>query len=347
MYTPPPHRRRDAADIVQPPVANPEISTVMGCLPEKIQAGYVIAPIVIFLLCVAVVVPTVFLSFHTIRYDQMAFVRDIYGKADTSQVYTQGRYFLLLTKTFVSFDRTYEPISYTQAKGNALQVALSNGVQISLDLMFEYRVHEHNLAKLYNQFSTSYLSQISTVAESTIKSVVIQFQEIDYVQNRDVITRVIGEAVQAKLADEIFVFAPAEKFQLMNVYFPESVVIRNLEASIEIQNNEIAELQQLVVSIQQETARQVAEVNAQSTQAVALAQIESNELIQRAKNSVNNVAVEARALGLQAFFNTLNVNDPQVIDQLVTYLDILDSTGNIKLLSFGNQNSTLNTIVQV
>ena len=318
--------------------------------PEKISERLLWTLAILFVIGVAVITPTVYMSFHTVTYDQMAIVRDVYGKADTSTVYTQGRYFLPLTKQFVYFDGTYEPIVFTQANGNPLQVALSNGVQISLDVMFEYRVLAPQLASLYNQYSTSYISQMSTVAEAAIKSTVIQFQETDYVHNRLFITQLIGQAVQSKLAQEIFVYAPADKFQLMSVYFPGSVVQKNLEAAIEIQNNEVAQLQQVVVDIQQETARQVAQVNADTTQILALATIQASQQVQQAQNTLNNIAVEARALALEAFFNTLNVNDTQVVRQLITYLDVLDTKGNIKLLSlsnFGNNNNTVNTMIQV
>src|SRR4051812_42840157 len=71
---------------------------------------------VLLCLCIAVITPTVYRSFHVVPYNRVAFIRNVYGSVDTSTVLTQGRYFLPLTKDVVTFDSTVTLVKFKQTE---------------------------------------------------------------------------------------------------------------------------------------------------------------------------------------------------------------------------------------
>ena len=132
-------------------------------------------------------------------------------------------------------------------------------------------------------------SQITNIAQAAIKDIVIGFVEVDYVLNRDLVRITISRALEDLLDRQVYVTAPAETFQLLNVYFPDSVVSKNLEASIALQTNEVALLQQQqVVNVQSESKRQVAEIQAMT-----------NQLLQYARSNPIKLFLKLKILMLQ------------------------------------------------
>lgn len=298
---------------------------------------------VIFLLALVTIVPTVYLSFHVVNYNEVAFVRDIFGAVDTSYLLYPGRHFLLLTKTTVNFDSTYQTVKFQQSDNNAVRVFLSNGVEIDIDITFQYRIDVNKLSLLYNQYSTSYSSKAISVAQSIIKDTVTKYEINDYVTNRNSIVSDIAYNLQTALYESngLYLMVPIENVQLLNIHLPDIILNKNLQISIEIQNNQVALLQQQIIEIQSETQKQVAAINATRNSIISEAIIKGNQIIDFANIYAKRIEVEARTIGLDYFFSTLNItqNDDAFKNEIIYTLNLLDATGKLKLIQT-RQNQT-------
>lgn len=314
--------------------------------------------LVLLVVAIVVIVPTVFLSFHVVAYDKVAFRKPVYGSVDTSRIYQSGRHFLPLTEELVRFDNTYEPIAFlansnkgfvkgiegeSSVSNPPLSVALADGVQIEIELFFEYRIDHTRLPQLYSQFGTTYISQIISIATATIKSAVNGFTQADYVARRSTVESRIAVAIETTIHAQLGVFAPSNKVKLLRVRFPDSVVATNLRAVMSVQNNEVAQLNQQVVAIESETSRQVAEVTAQQSQILAEAQIDADRIVAFAQNQAANVQTGARALGQATFFNTLGITNRTIQLEFVRLLNVLDTRGNITVVQGA---TSMNAILQ-
>jgi hypothetical protein len=322
----------------------------VNCCDKPVSECSLWTALIILLLLLVVMVPCVFLSFHVVSYDQVAYAKDVYGTVDTSKLYQNGRYFLPLTQTMVYFDNTYEPIAFLSASNAGLMqgidasssvanpplsVALSDGVEIHIEIFFVYRIDHKQLAALYNQYGTSYVSQIVAISVATIKSAITGFQQTDYVFKRRLVESTVALSLEQTLANELGVYAPRNKVKLVQVLLPDSVINTNLDAVISPQFNEVALLQQQVTAIESETQRQIAVITAQQTQVISQSYIDSNRTIAFAQNFANNVVTGARARGQALFFDTLGITNQTTQIQFVRLLNLLDSTGNITLVQQG------------
>jgi regulator of protease activity HflC (stomatin/prohibitin superfamily) len=317
------------------------------CCDRAVNETALWVSLVLLLLVTVVMVPTVVKSFHVVSYDQVAYVKNVYGSVNTDTLYGNGRYFLPLTQIMIRFDNTYEPIAYlatnnwglvegiddsSSVQNAPLSVFLADGVQIHIELFFEYRIDHTRLAGLYNQFGTTYVSQIVAISTATIKSTIAGFVQLDYVLHRDTVENKVAIALESTLHLELGVFAPRNKVKLLQVTFPDSVVSTNLQAVMSLQNNEVALLQQQVTAIETETQRQVAIVTAQRALILSQGHIDANRTVAFAQNFANNIFAGARALGQATFFETLGITNNTIQLEFIKVLNLLDTLGNVTLI---------------
>jgi len=167
----------------------------------------------------------------------------ISGSVDRDTIYTSGRYFLGLGKTFVTYPATLQTIEFSTGSGDAptLSVGSLDQASVFLEVSLQYRLSLGDLGKLYTNYAKNYRPKLVGTAESTIKNVASErFAVNDYFVIRQEIAEVMHAAVNLAYKTD---YASCELFQLRNMDPPPQT-----ETSI---------INTLVTQEQQSTARQI------------------------------------------------------------------------------------------
>jgi regulator of protease activity HflC (stomatin/prohibitin superfamily) len=295
---------------------------------------------VIGVIGVIVMIITVILSFHYPQYDQIAFVRHIYGQTDTSKVIQPGRIFLDLTKTLVYFPSTAQQVTFFNENGNAVPIYSETGLLFELDIAFIYYLIPENLAIVYNQYSTSYDNIIQTLAMTTIKNLATDFTPDDYINRKEYIQLSFATNVKKVIESQVGVYVPLEMFFFQDITFPDQILNNTLNSVIQEQNNILQGIIQQNEVIISETNAMVANIEAQANYTVSYAQIQANQIIANSISYSNNMAIKANNVGLMQAASYLNITGND-INKFVKVMSLYFSQ-NPKFI-LGSVNAFINT----
>jgi len=275
---------------------------------------------------VVLVCITVPLSFWYIPFDQVGFIQDRYGNVDTSTALSQGRYFLPLTKSVVLLPITYQPIQFVSP------VFSQSGLEFNLNISFNYRLTPDTAGQIYNKYSTNYEAQILAIAKANIKNAAPQFGVDDYSIHKSEIQGIFALAVSSQVSSEVAVEVPMDQFMLLDVVFPDSVLESSLASALQQQTNQINGLTQQVVVIESDTARLVAEINAETNLTLAYALTQSGQIVANSVSRANAMVTQARGDGIESALAMLGVTNSSIKTDFIRLSSILDN-GNSRILS--------------
>lgn len=194
-------------------------------------------------------------SFKTIQPTEYGLkVSTISKEVDAARVYTSGRYFLGLGRSFIIYPRTIQNIAFAYGGDSApLDIRLSSG-SVSVEMSLQFSLKYEELYELYRDYGTNYRSRFIYSASSAINNgLTAAFNVTDFYRNRagvkSVALTVLRNAFAAQHADVL------------------DVQIKSISLKVENENQIIAKL----VSLQeQETALNLKAKNAIDTDALVL-----------------------------------------------------------------------------
>jgi regulator of protease activity HflC (stomatin/prohibitin superfamily) len=297
--------------------------------------------VMIFIIIIIIII-TVSCSFHYIRYDEMAFVRNIYGVVDTTQVLTNGRYFLTLDKTLIKFPLINQLIKFIN-----LSVFTNNGLSIYIDISLYYRLDSFSLKNIYTLYSTNYDQVIQNSVKSIIRDISGTFSLEDYVRNHTSIQQLIAKKINITLMNNIGISIFENTVVLGAVVTADSIIKSNLQSAVQTQNNFIQQKLQQVLLIIGETSKLVATVNLQTNYIKGLAEIDSQKIEQNSKAESNKIISIARSEGIQQMFILLNITENKIKMDLLKILNLIDNQKNndSAKIFFGNFNKKIDLFI--
>jgi regulator of protease activity HflC (stomatin/prohibitin superfamily) len=222
-------------------------------------------------------------------------------------VYTPGRYFVGLGKSFLKFPlnwvvRTmhffppsnsgrhpthsfvYQIIDFSndddELGGSTLQVQLNEGQSLSMDVSFYFRIDDSRIHELYRIAGINYAPLLVRKSQEIIKNVASQFVTTEFFSKREEITETMRFELNKQLYATYFVFVPI--CQLRNVLLPSQLETALIDKVIADQQKKTAETQRNVTIIQAET--QVIQALAQANVSTIL-QVANSDAFQTVQNA--------------------------------------------------------------
>jgi len=282
---------------------------------------------VIGLLLILILVP---LSFSYVEYNQYAFKKNTATSVvDTSEVYEAGTYAWGLGNTPVIFPRTFQLIEYTPAADGSLTIFTDDGLQITIECSFQYRLIKANIAALYHTFGLSFGPQVVNIAKSILKNVAPSFTTQDYYVNRDKIESQMEAALATGLLNETFV--EVGQFQLRTVTLPTNIATTLLNTQIQAQNNAREVFVQNATVIRAQTLVLQQETLSNITRIRATAQAQATLIAAQASAQAIQIRATSKQTGLRNLFGVLNLTTPE-LKLAFLYTTRLGQTNNTKLL---------------
>jgi len=281
----------------------------MGDYDREIGVGV----IVLILVGVAIGIP---MSMGKVDATEVAFRQNRFtGVVDFDNVYTVGLHWNGFNWRFIKFDISARTIDFAQEDGDEYQLTsrTKDGLAISLEVSFQYKLQVDNVAELYVEYLNEYEMQYVRVARDALRDAVSLYTAIEFFNNRTV----IGDYMEEVLTEELAVYyADVVALQLRRVDLPDTFEAALENVEVARQDYEVALREQEAAVVRAETSIIEAEALAQINIIEASANAESLIIYTSAVAEALNITIVAEADALYALQQTLGLNNTE----LLTYL---------------------------
>jgi regulator of protease activity HflC (stomatin/prohibitin superfamily) len=249
------------------------------------------------------------------------------GTSDSGELYTEGRYFLGLGKSFITFPRIFQTLDFKKSEGESISIRSKDGLTIDIDVAFQYTLTTNGkeLLALYMRWKKDYESAFGKLAKNVVRDVAAKYYAYEFFLNRSTIT---GDITATMAKDFTVIGASINNFQFLELNLPEDF---NREIQVtEVTRTKISEetVKQTKTLIEAQTnllaAQKQAEVIVTQSKARANAL-----LIQKQQQALTRKSeIEQELIALQYLKTQLNLNTEQLLDYLlIDYLK--DSKGKM------------------
>jgi hypothetical protein len=167
---------------------------------------------------------------------------------DAGRVYTSGRYYLGVARSFLRFPATRQTITFEPGGDSAsLVVRIAQG-QVTVDCSLQYSLDPYQLITLYRNYERNFHGRYVSLATSTIQSAMQGVDLADFYQNRSLVQAVTLTALRTAFAAQ---FSVCHDFQLRRVALPaqnEQTIINKLVSEQHTKTVQNVQLQQAIVA---------------------------------------------------------------------------------------------------
>eukprot|EP00747_Dinoflagellata_sp_TGD_P107179 gnl/TRDRNA2_/TRDRNA2_170050_c4_seq1.p1 gnl/TRDRNA2_/TRDRNA2_170050_c4~~gnl/TRDRNA2_/TRDRNA2_170050_c4_seq1.p1 ORF type:complete len:299 (+),score=75.46 gnl/TRDRNA2_/TRDRNA2_170050_c4_seq1:63-959(+) len=269
--------------------------------------------------CVLALIILFFLSFDTLEYQEMGLNYSWISETVEDKPYTSGRYYLGLGNHFIKFPSMVKSVYFIddatgETQGPALQSRTKDGLNVRLEVSFQYRLSFDKLYDLYNTLSDNYEQTLVRIAIEQLSTGATMHNAYNFFNNRTSISQEMH-----KMLDEHFkahAFSEVPFFQLRTVHLPEPFESAIKETQVKQQDIQIASAEQSQNKVAYETrvlqAEQAVKVLHNQAEAEAAAIMAQNHAYCEQYKLTQNLQSKA----LQALMEKTGWNSKQLLEYL-------------------------------
>lgn len=211
-------------------------------------------PLVIVVVVTSVII--LFLSFDTLEYQEMGLNYSWISETVESESYPSGRYYLGVGNHFIKFPSMVKSVFFLDdqspnTQGPALQSRTRDGLNVRLEVSFQYRLGFKTLYKLYTTLGEQYEQVLVRMAIEQLTTAATIHNAHNFFNNRSV----IGEEMHKRLENHFKLHAYAEVpfFQLRTVHLPDDFEAAIQDTQVKQQEIQIAQAEQSQNKVAYET----------------------------------------------------------------------------------------------
>jgi regulator of protease activity HflC (stomatin/prohibitin superfamily) len=235
------------------------------------------------------------------------------------RTYTSGRYYLGLGNSFIKFPQMVRSVYFVNddtfnAQGPAVKSRTRDGLNVHLEVSFQYRLMPQKLYDLYLTLGEAYESVFIRIAVEQLTTQATMYTANEFFDNRTV----IGPEMHSHLQDHFLqhCFADVPFFQLRTVHLPEAFETAIQETQVKQPDNQVASAQQSGNRVQFQTlvlqAEQDVKVLLNQADGEASAILAQNEAYVRQYNLSQGLQVQA----LGTLQKTTGWNSEQLLEYM-------------------------------
>lgn len=234
----------------------------------------------VILVAVATFVVLFFLSYGTLEYQEIGLNYSWITETVSDKPYSSGRYYLGLGNHFIKFPKMVVTLLFTDdpsvKNGPAMQSRTKDGLNVRLEVSFQYRLLYNELYNLYSTLGPEYEKTYVRMAIEMLTTAATTHTAHEFFTNRSIIGQEMHLSLNKHFKQEAFAEVPF--FQLRTVHLPTAFEDAIKDTQVKEQEIEIATLEQETnrvsfetTVIQAEQAVKVLENEAQAEAAAILA----------------------------------------------------------------------------
>lgn len=262
------------------------------------MSGTWCVPLVVVIVVTSIII--VFLSFDTLEYQEMGLNYSWISETVERSTYSSGRYYLGVGNHFLKFPSMVKSIFFLDdmspnTQGPALQSRTRDGLNVRLEVSFQYRLIFNDLYKLYTTLGENYEMVFVRMAIEQLTTAATIHNAHNFFNNRTT----IGQEMHKMLEHHFKLHAYAEVpfFQLRTVHLPDDFEAAIQETQVKQQEIQIAQAEQSQNRVAYETtvlqAEQAVRVMANQGEAEAASIMAQNDAFCRQYEVTQSLQSEA------------------------------------------------------
>jgi len=213
-----------------------------------------LAPLVVVVVVTSIII--IFLSFDTLEYQEMGLNYSWISETVEKTSFAAGRYYLGVGNHFIKFPSMVKSLQFLDdqsptTQGPALQSRTRDGLNVRLEVSFQYRLQFPTLYKLYTTLGDQYELVLVRMAIEQLTTAATFHTAHNFFSNRSV----IGEEMHKRLEHHFKLHAYAEVpfFQLRTVHLPDDFEAAIQDTQVKQQEIQIAQAEQSQNKVAYET----------------------------------------------------------------------------------------------
>jgi len=273
-------------------------------------------------LVVVVIVTSViflFLGFDTLEYQEMGLNYSWISETVERTTYSSGRYYLGVGNHFLKFPSMVKSVFFLDdmspnTQGPALQSRTRDGLNVRLEVSFQYRLRFNDLYKLYSTLGLNYEATMVRMSIEQLTTAATEHNAHNFFNNRTT----IGEEMHKMLEHhfKLHAFAEVPFFQLRTVHLPDDFEAAIQETQVKQQEIQIASAEQSQNKVTYETtvlqAEQAVQVMANQGEAEAASILAQNDAFCRQYEVTQSLQAEA----LRKLMGAANWKSEQLLEYM-------------------------------
>mmetsp|Transcript_57759 Transcript_57759/g.122871 ORF Transcript_57759/g.122871 Transcript_57759/m.122871 type:complete len:336 (+) Transcript_57759:154-1161(+) len=259
-----------------------------------------------------------FCTFRSLEYTELGLNYSLFSNSIEDKGYTAGRYYLGLGHGFVRFPSTVQTIQFSSehdSVGPLLRSRTSDGLEVELEVSFQYQLNSSELHTLYHDFGQDYERVFVTSAMDLITTMATHYNATAFFNDR----LAISLDMEMELKDSFNELANTNIpfFQLRSVELPADFESAIQDTEVKKQDIQTAEAERQNQEVSMQTKVLQAQQKAQEIALQAAADSESIELQAEAYVKQFTLSQNLQAASLQPIFNThLQKKESDFLDYL-------------------------------
>jgi len=163
------------------------------------------------------------LSFDTLEYQEMGLNYSWISETVEDKPYTSGRYYLGLGNHFIKFPKMVKQVCFIDeimedTKGPALQSRTRDGLNVRLEVSFQYRIKFEKLYELFTTLGQNYQQTFLRMAIEQLTTAATMHDAHFFFSNRTIISTEMHKMLNSHFQEHAFSEIPF--FQLRTVHLP-------------------------------------------------------------------------------------------------------------------------------
>jgi len=294
----------------------------------------VLVPVLV--VAAATLVVLFFLSFDSLEYQEYGLNYSRISETVEKKPYTSGRYYLGIANHFIKFPRMVNSVLFTDdndntRQGPALQSRTKDGLNVRLEVSFQYRLQFDKVYDLYKTLGQDYEPTFLRMAIEQLATAATDHSAHFFFTNRTSIGAVMHDRLTKHFEERGFSEVPF--FQLRTVHLPAEFEEAIRETQVKQQDIQIATLEQKTKTVTFKTKVLQAEQNVKVMVNEAEAEASSIQASNRAYCQQFQVTQDLQTSALVELARSAGWSSQQLLEYM-RIRALRDHPGNRSLIRF-------------
>lgn len=256
-------------------------------------------------------------SFGSLEYTELGLNYSFIGSSVEEKGYAAGLYYLGVGHSFVKFPSTVQTIQFsheTDSAGPPLSSRTSDGLEVLLEVSFQYQLNVTTLYDLYAKYALNYEPIFVNMAIDLITEWATRYNATEFFSNRSAISYSMETNLKSKF--EVEAFSDVPFFQLRAVSLPAAFEKAIQETEVKKQDIQTAQAEKDNQEVQMTTKVLQAEQEALSIGLAANATAQSTILQMDAYVEQFALSQRLQAETFAPLFDKLQKNESLLLEYM-------------------------------
>eukprot|EP00931_Biecheleriopsis_adriatica_P061553 TRINITY_DN37011_c0_g1_i1.p1 TRINITY_DN37011_c0_g1~~TRINITY_DN37011_c0_g1_i1.p1 ORF type:complete len:306 (+),score=77.07 TRINITY_DN37011_c0_g1_i1:72-989(+) len=257
------------------------------------------------------------ISFASLEYTELGLNYSLVSSSVENKAYSAGLYILGPGHSFIRFPSTVQTIQFStehDSNGPLLRSRTSDGLEVALEISFQYQLNVTTLPDLYRKFGMDYNYVYVNMAMDLLTASATGFNATAFFNDRQTISMGMESELKDHFLNEAFAEVPF--FQLRSVSLPPSFEKAIQETEVQKQDIQTASAEKGNQEVQMQTKVLQAQQQAHAIELAANASAQSVLLDAEAYVAQFKLTQQLQAESFKSLYEKLGNNETLLLDYM-------------------------------